>query len=365
MGAIQDIFRDHAADYIKEFGDRIPKEHYKVIYAIRSCRTPDHGVTVYKCEECGKPHRIFRSCGNRHCPTCQNNKALEWLDRRLEKELPAPYFMITFTVPADLRRFIRSNRRISYGAMFKASSEAIKTLTKEEKHIGGDVPGFFGVLHTWGRTLNYHPHIHYVVPGGAWSKEKNQWMPSNPRFFLPVKALSKIYRAKFRDIMRDEGLFHLIPNQVWREGWNVHIQPGGQGMSLVKYLSYYVFKVAISDHRIVNVEDGKITFQYKKPKSSRTRHMTLDALEFMRRFLQNALPKGFMKVRYYGFLNAACSVSIDDIRASIEMTNAFDVIYVEPEVRETIELFCPDCGGKLIYCYSVLPHGITGYWDTS
>lgn len=363
MGIIQDIFREYSPAYLQKYGERIPQAHRKVIDAILSCRTPDCGMIVYECTGCGKYHHIFRSCGNRHCPTCQNQKGLDWLDRQISLQVPGPYFMITFTVPEKNRAFFRSNQSIAYDALFKASSESMKKLAKDEKFIGGDVPGFFGVLHTWGRTLNYHPHIHYVVAGGAWSKADNKWHPSRPNFYLPNKALSRIYRAKFKDKMIEAGMIHLIDPSVWSEGWNVNIQPVGAAEQSIRYLSRYVFKVAISDHRIVAVADGTVTFSYKKPNSARTRHMKLDALDFMSRFLQHSLPSGFMKVRYYGFMHGCSAIPLDDIRASIEMMHGFDVVVSEPnpQVPEKREFCCSGCGRAMKYCYSVLPYQMPNY----
>lgn len=363
MVAIQNIFREHAPAYLEKYGDRMPRNHRSVIDAILSCRTPACGMTVYECAGCGKHHHIFRSCGNRHCPACQNQKALDWMDRQLDRQVPGPYFMITFTVPKEIRRFFRSRQSIAYDALFKASSAAMKKLVRDGKFIGGDVPGFFGVLHTWGRTLNYHPHIHYVVAGGAWSKDDNAWHPSRPDFYVPNKALSRICRAKFRDLMRDAGMSRLIDPGIFREGWNVNIQPVGAAEQSIRYLSHYVFKVAISDHRIVDAADGTVTFSYKKPKSRRTRYMELDAQDFMSRFLQHSLPPGFMKVRYYGFMHSCSGVPLENVRASIEMMHAFELVVPETprDNREKSGPTCPDCGGELKYCYSVLPHQVPEY----
>ncbi len=358
MATVQDIFREYGPAYLEKYGERIPHAHRKVIDAILSCRTPGCGMIVYECTECRENHHIFRSCGNRHCPTCQNQKGLDWLDRQMTLQIPGPHFMITFTVPEKIRTFFRSNQSLAYDALFKASSESMKKLTKDEKFIGGDVPGFFGVLHTWGRTLNYHPHIHYVVAGGAWSKADNKWHPSRPNFYVPNKALSRIFRAKFKDKMIEAGMIHLIDSGVWRDGWNVNVQPVGTAERSIRYLARYVFKVAISDHRIAAVADGTVTFSYKKPNSARTRHMKLDALDFMSRFLQHSLPSGFMKIRYYGFMHGCSAIPLDDIRASIEMMQGFDVAVSEPnpEVLKKPDLRCPDCGFALKYCYSVLPY---------
>jgi hypothetical protein len=270
--------------------------------------------------------------------------------------------MITFTVPEPLRHFIRQYQRIAYSALFKASSEAIKKLARDEKYIGGDLPGFLGVLHTWGRTLEYHPHIHYIVPGGALSTFDGLWHPSRIDFYLPVRALSKIFKAKFRDAMKEAGLLDQIPPEVWQVDWNVNSQAVGSSEASLHYLAPYVFKVAISNSRIIKVENNTVFFRYAKPRSRRLRIMALDVLEFIRRFLQHVLPTGFMKIRYYGFMNPNCSVPFEKITALIQMAYAFAL-----EMPDYIEsppqpLFCPHCGGTLHYLASFLtglPHPIT------
>ena len=196
---MNEIFQAYAPEYIERFGETMPSEHRKVIDAIINCRTQYCGTMIYQCEKCGKTHIVYRSCGNRHCPNCQHHKTHQWLTKQVDRQLPGHHFMITFTVPQQIRRFIRSHQRACYAAMFKASSETIKKLVLDEKYIGGDLPGFLGVLHTWGRQLAYHPHIHYVVPGGALAKKDDRWHPSRIDFYLPVKAMSKIFKAKFRD----------------------------------------------------------------------------------------------------------------------------------------------------------------------
>lgn len=168
----------------------------------------------------------------------------------MQRQLPGHHFMMTFTVPEGLRRFIRSNQRVGYSALFTTSSDAIKKLARDKKHMGGDLPGFFGVLHTWGRTQEYHPHIHYVVAGGALSIRDRTWHPSRIDFYLPVRALSKIFRAKFKDAMIKAGLFEHIPAEVWLQDWNVNCQAVGESQASLKYLAPYVFKVAISNHRM-------------------------------------------------------------------------------------------------------------------
>jgi hypothetical protein len=352
---INEIFKEYAHEYIDRFGDAMPLDHRKVINAIINCRTPSCGTMIYQCEQCGQNHIVYRSCGNRHCPNCQHHKTHQWLIRQMERQLPGHHFMITFTVPQKLRRFIRSHQRLCYSALFKASSETIKKLAADEKYIGGDLPGFLGVLHTWGRQLAYHPHIHYVVPGGALSKNDGSWHPSRIDFYLPVKAMSKIFKAKFRDEMRKSNLDSHIPQDVWDQDWVVNCQAMRAGAHSIRYLAPYVFKVAISNSRIIKVEDHKVFFKYKKPHSNRWRTMVLDVMEFMRRFLQHVLPCGFMKVRYYGFLSPGSSVPLERVKALIELSFGFEVTPPDSTVEPFDLPTCNRCGGSLKCIASIRP----------
>jgi len=360
MKTINEIFRAFGHEYIERFGDDMPREHLKVIGAIIGCRTGEAGTAHYKCEQCGLFHAVYCSCGNRHCPACQHHKTRQWLETHMNHLLPGHHFMITFTVPEEIRRFIRGNQRVAYATLFMASSAAIKKLACDERHIGGDLPGFFGVLHTWGRTLEYHPHIHYVVAGGALSAEDCTWHPSRIDFYLPVRALSKVFKAKFRDEMMAAGLFDEIPSGVWKIDWNVNCQAVGDSSTSLKYLAPYVFKVAMSNSRIVKVENRTVTFRYKKSHSQRWRTMTLDVMEFIRRFLQHVLPAGFMKVRYFGFMNPNCQVELGTISSLIEQS--FGIV---PGTQSVTELepwrpiTCPHCGGTLKLCAIVLPNGMS------
>ena len=355
MGAIGDIFRQFAPEYLRRFGDAMPNEHRKVIEAIALCRTQDNGTVVYRCEQCGLDHILNRSCGNRHCPQCQSHKTKLWLERQIERMLPGHHFMITFTVPEELRDFIRSHQRICYAALFAASSAAMKKLCLDPRLVGGDLPGFFGVLHTWGRQLHYHPHIHYVVPGGAISTTDRSWQRSGEHFFLPVKALSGIFRAKFRERMEKAGIISEIPKEAWRKPWNLNSQAVGDSETSIKYLAPYVFRVAISDSRIVKVENGRVFFRYKKHGSNRLRTMDLEVMEFMRRFLQHVLPTGFMKVRYYGFMSPNSAVTLEEVRSKIELAYGFDVPEQQTDAKPKAVLTCRECGNAVRYLFVNLP----------
>jgi hypothetical protein len=359
---IDQIFREYGDEYKEQFFGDMPVEHLKVISAIQRCKTQYSGVNTHKCKKCGSIHTLYRSCGNRNCPLCQHHRNTQWLDKRMKEQLPGPYFMVTFTVPEELRSFMRTSQSTAYNAFFKASSEALKKLIADPKYIGGDLPGFFGVLHTWGRQLQYHPHIHFIVPGGALSKESGTWQKAPKGFLVPVHALSKVVRGIFHDEMKKLRKDKFIDPDVWKQPWNVnsqYIPCGSKGA--IKYLAPYVFRVGISNSRIINVSNRKVTFKYRKTRSNRYRTMTLDVIEFIRRFLQHVLPSGFMKVRYYGFMGSGCSIPHQEITTLIEKAYDFKVLtpeYIAPP--ELPPMKCDKCGGELVMI-KIEKHGFTLY----
>lgn len=354
MGALQQLFREHGAHYLERFAD-MPANHKKVIGAIARCRSDQAGHTLYHCQGCGKAHLIARCCGNRHCPGCQHQKTQAWLQCQLARQLPGHHFLLTFTVPESLRAFLRSHQRIGYEALFQASAGAIKTLAADPRFIGADTPGLLGVLHTWGQQLQYHPHLHYLVPGGAISHTDRQWHASSLGFYLPVRALSVIYRAKFRDAMAAQAMLAEIPTEVWGIDWNVHCQPVGDGQATLAYLARYVFKVAISDTRIAGIDDQAVRFRYRKAHSHRPRTMSLPIAEFMRRFLQHVLPTGFQKVRRFGFLSPGCAVTLQEVRARIEMAHGFAAQATPISVQRPESMRCPHCGESLRFVRATAP----------
>jgi len=237
MPSVAEVVRRYGPAYLEQFGATMPAAHKEVLRAIAGCRTGELGTVLYRCEACGKMHAVGRSCGDRHCPTCQRDKAEAWLASQVDRLLPCPYFLVTFTLPAELWRVARSHQRAVYGALFRASSEALRALMADPRYIGTDRPGFFGVLHTWGRALEYHPHVHYVVPGGGISADGGRWLPSRADFLVPVKALSIVFRAKFRDRLRGEGLLEAVDPAVWHRDWVVHCRPAGDGRQSLRYLA--------------------------------------------------------------------------------------------------------------------------------
>ncbi len=349
-----DIFTTYAPEYRERYPN-LPASHHKALDAICHCRTGAYGYSLYACNSCGHHHHIAHACGNRHCPQCQHHKAAQWLHSQLDNQLPGPYFLITFTVPEALRPLCRSHPRLAYQTLFLASSQALKRLAKEPRFIGTTLPGFTGILHTWGRQLQYHPHIHSIVPGGGLSPEREAWLPSRANFSVPVRALSPIYRAIFKQEMRTAGQLAQIDPHVWNIPWNVHSQATPNGATSFKYLAPYVFKVAISHRRIVGLEDRIGTFTSRQPGSSRPRTTRLDVLEFLRRFLQHVLPAGFMKVRHFGFMHANCRIKTDTIRQMIVVQTG--AILEQPRTTATTpaEMTCPNCGAPLVVLIRVWP----------
>jgi hypothetical protein len=359
MGALTDIFRTFGPEYLQRY-PHMPTQHKKAVAAIINCRSGEYGAAFYHCESCGQHHKVDRSCGNRHCPQCQYHKSRQWLETQLKNTLPVNHSMLTFTVPALLRPFCRANQKAAYGTMFKASSGAIKALVKDPRFVGAELPGFVGVLHTWGRMLPYHPHIHYIVPAGGLSLDRQEWVPACNSFYLPVRALSAIYRAKFKAEIKSKGLLeHIAPN-VWTIDWIVNCQAVGTPEASLQYLAPHVFRVAISNNRIIAVEDRKVTFVYRKKGSRRFRKATLEVMEFISRFLQHVLPSGFMKVRHYGFMNPNCAVTIHQLRLMIvaalkDLALLLSDTAKPPAHTEWSGPFCPVCGCHLAYLFSIIP----------
>jgi Putative transposase/Transposase zinc-binding domain len=313
MTTLRDIFTAFAPEYLERY-PHLPTAHRQVISAIQHCRSGSYGHSLSQCPHWERQHHVQHSCGNRPCPQCQQPKTQQWLQHHLDTQLPGPHFLLTFTVPETLRPFIRSHQRLAYHALVQASATALKRLAQDERFGGPALPGFTGVLHTWGRQLQYHPHIHYIVPGGGLSKDRTGWLPSRTNFFVPVKALAPIYRALFKEAMQHAGLLAHIDPQGWTLPWNVHSQAQPHGSSAFTYRAPSVFKVAISNRRLVGLMDRTVTVTSRTVGSARLRTTPLDVMEFLRRFLQHVLPEGLVKVRHFGLLHASCAVPLATVR---------------------------------------------------
>ena len=306
-----------APDYRSRFGWAMPQRHREVLKKILSCRTPALGGQLFACPDCRAFHYRYHSCNDRHCPQCGQTDADAWLaGQQARLLLPAPYFLVTFTVPEALRLFIRSHQKIALDLLFACSAQALQDLARNPRRLGADL-GFLGVLHTWSRTLIFHPHIHYLIPGGGLGPDGRQWIAARPRFLLPVKPLGTHVCTLFKTRLRREhpDLFAQVPAKVWKRHWNVDSQPAGSGQNALRYLSRYVFKTATSNRTVQLTAQGKLRWSYRESNTGRQSSIQLEPLEFMRRFLQHVLPRSFARVRTFGWLHPAAKVRGNRVRA--------------------------------------------------
>jgi len=304
MVSLAEVLRRHGPAYARKFGNKIPPSHRAAVAAILACRTPALGGQRYRCD-CGQEQFAYHSCGHRACPRCGHDDATQWIAKQKSRLLPAPYFLVTFTVPEGLRAVIRCHQKSLYHQLFAQSAGALLdvALTK----LGIEL-GLLGVLHSWSRQLIYHPHVHYVVPGGGLTADGLQWRRvKDAAYLLPAKALARRFRNRLRQgLAREQAeLLSQIPAKVWRQEWVVDVAAVGSGETALKYLSAYVYRTALGRQRIVKDEAGQITYTYRESESGATKRATVTAEEFLRRFLQHVLPKGFQRVRYFGWLSAA------------------------------------------------------------
>jgi hypothetical protein len=317
------------ADVIRRADSRVGSRHrdcltwpqVKVLNAIERCRTAALGGHRDRCTRCGYEAISYNSCRNRHCPKCQTNAREKWLADRQQELLPVNYYHLVFSVPHALVPLIWQNQKPLFKLLFEASAATLLEIAADPKHLGAEI-GFLSVLHTWGQTLQRHPHVHCVVPGGGLSPDHLQWIRSPPNFFLPVKVLSRVFRGKFvaglKRLFRqrklafygtclplaNEQAFHAFLRTLFREDWVVYAKrPFGGPEHVLHYLARYTHRVAISNHRIIDVTDTHVTFRWKDyAHHSKQRKMTLSLEEFLRRFLDHVLPKGLPRIRYFGFL---------------------------------------------------------------
>ena len=319
---VADVFRSQARSYLAKRGRATSKEQRRVLKDIVSCRTAALGGHVARCTSCGHREIYYNSCRNRHCPKCQAAGRAEWFQARAADLLNVQYFHVVFTVPENLGPLALQNKRLFYGIFFRAVSETLQTIAKDPKRLGAHI-GFIAILHTWGQTMHYHPHVHCVIPGGGLSLDEKRWIPSRKDFFLPVKVLSRLFRSKIlaclEEAYRQNELSffgkqeHLKDAKNWKRfvwalratEWVVYAKPPfGCPKQVLKYLARYTHRVAMANQRLISLKSSKVTFFWKDyADCNRKKKMTLDADEFVRRFLLHVLPPGFMRIRHYGFLS--------------------------------------------------------------
>ena len=359
------------ADVIRRADARIASRHresltwpqVKVLNAILRCRTAALGGHRDQCTRCGYQVISYNSCRNRHCPKCQTSAREKWLTARQRELLPVDYYHLVFSVPHALVPLIWQNKRVLFRLLFEASAETLFKVAADPKHLGGEV-GFLSILHTWGQTLQRHPHVHCVVPGGGLSPNRQRWIRSPPRFFLPVRVLSRVFRGKFvaglkRAFRRkklvfhgaclplaQEKAFHAFLRTLYREDWVVYAKrPFGGPEHVLHYLARYTHRVAISNHRLADLTDTHVTFRWKDyAHHNKQRTMTLTHEVFLRRFLEHVLPRGFPRIRYFGFLaNRRRGALLPLCRTLLAAPPPVDVATAsEPTVWH-----CPCCQGPM------------------
>lgn len=282
-----------------QYADRLLPGHHRAIAAMLRCRTADAGAIRLRCPECATQQRYPRSCGHRNCPQCQNHEASMWLDRQRAKLLPVEYFMVTFTLPHELRALAWRHQTVMYNILFATASSTLKDFGLTPRHLGADI-GMSAVLHTHSRRLDYHPHMHVIVPGGGVDKAKRQWKKTKRKYLFNTVALAQVFRARVLDAVNGAGL--ALPKSLPGK-WVVHCTYAGSGEPALKYLSRYLYRGVISEKNILANRNGTVTFRYAQSNTGKTQCRTLKGEDFLWLVLQHVLPKGFRRVRDYGFLH--------------------------------------------------------------
>jgi hypothetical protein len=365
---VADLVRSAGTAFIARNRRWLRWTHVKVLLAIARCRTAALGGHIDECTRCGHRAAIsYNSCRNRHCPKCHTGARERWIQARRHELLPSPYVHVVFTLPSQLASLALQNKKVIYGLLLRASAETLLTVARNPRHLGAEI-GFFSVLHTWNQKLQLHPHVHCVIPAGGLSLDRTRWIRSRPRFFLPIHVLRRVFRGKFvaglKSAFQREQL-HLSGNlaslthpkifaswlrPLFRKDWIVYSKPPFGGPEYVlHYLGRYTHRVAISNHRLVSFGDGQVTFRWRdSADSNEQKLMTLSLDEFLRRFLLHLLPKGFVRIRHFGFLASRrraqllplCFAALDSASAQTEpaTSTAQDM---------SPNWSCPKCGGPM------------------
>jgi hypothetical protein len=341
---VADVFRRFADDYLSAYGASMLPSHRRAIADIQACRTAALGGHLWRCEQCSAEVFSYHSCKNRSCPKCHTDQTERWIEARKAEMLPTTYFHVTVTVPEELREVLRANQRDGYALLMKAAAEAIIEFARDPRHVGGTV-GVLAVLHTWTQQLLYHPHVHCLVTGGGISDDGRMWHPARKAFLVPLRALAKLLRGKLRAALRKPWVVHCT---VWGEG----------EQAVLDYLARYVFRVAITNARIVGLDDQAVTIRYKQRQSNRWRTSRVPGQEFMRRFLQHVLPKGLHKVRYFGLWHPARRA--DAARAHLLLRLTHPATPPQAETSAAADpngpRICPCCGkGVLVLVRRLSP----------
>ncbi|MBC8391180.1 MAG: IS91 family transposase [Deltaproteobacteria bacterium] len=381
---VADVFRKYGESFLQKYGAATSPEQRRVMHAIEICRTESLGGHVDSCDDCGHQVISYNSCRNRHCPKCQSLAKAKWLEDRQSEVLPVEYYHVVFTMPDSLAAIALQNKQVVYNILFKTAAKTLLTIAADPKHLGAKI-GFAAILHTWGQNLMHHPHLHCVVPGGGLAAHEEKWISCRSGFFLPVKVLSRLFRRLFLDSLKqafqngeldfygknqplaNPPAFYRLIAACREMEWVVYAKPPFGGPERVlNYLARYTHRIAISNHRLVSMKDGKVTFNLKNYKNAGKKEtLTLDAEEFIRRFLLHVLPNQFMKIRYYGFL-ANCHRT-EKIQLCRRLLDCHEMVMDEKnDPQDWAERFkaltgkdpfqCPKCGhGRLIRIQTLPP----------
>lgn len=387
---VADVFRRYGEAYREQHGASMSTAQRRVMSAIELCRTAALGGHLERCDECGHERNCFNSCRDRHCPKCQSLARAQWIEDRQCELLEAPYFHVVFTVPEEIAAIAYQNKKVVYSILFRATAETLTTIAAAPKHLGAQI-GFFAVLHSWGQNLLFHPHLHCVVPGGGPSPDGQRWVSCRPDFFLPVRVLSRLFRRLFLESLQkafDSGKLqfsgaleplrerlafvrHLARAKT--SEWVVYAKrPFAGPQQVLDYVGRYTHRVAISNNRLLDVENGQVRFQWKDYRTDdQVKTMTLSADEFVRRFLLHVLPNGFQRIRYYGFLgNRYRQEKLDQCRRLLGMPMADPHTASAPEqdYRDRYEDLtgcslrqCPQCQRGRMVLVAILPKSPDNY----
>ena len=326
----------------------------RALHALQRCRTPELGGHLYRCADCQETDYAYHSCHHRACPRCGGLRTAEWMAKQEARLLPVEYFLVTFTVPEELRPLFAARPEAMYDALFRESAATLQQVAAHPRLLGGEL-GFVGVLHTWGRQLQHHPHVHYIVPGGGLSPDGKKWVGARQRdWLLPVARLAAVFARRMDEAVRTHAPAQhaALPAGTWRRHWSVHCQPAGSGENVVRYLARYVCRTAISDERIVAADDERVTFSYTDSTTQQRRLCTLDADEFLRRYLQHVPPPGQHRVRYFGWMHPAAK------RRRMQVENLLRkpiVVAAERPEPPPWHLRCPHCGHFALVRVANLP----------
>lgn len=349
MIRLADIITEHEDEFLEHYGKNLLPSHSKALSAIKTCRTTFSAKMLLECErqQCAHQEILPHSCGHRHCPHCQNYETNKWLQSQLHKQVPGVYFLVGFTLPFELRKMVWKNQRLVYTLMFENVWATLKTFCLNDKRLGG-VPGGIVVLHTHSRELNFHPHIHVIIPAASINKNKRLWTQKSGRYLFNGKALAKVFRAKMLNSLKKSGV-HLPKSYPAK--WNVQCKRVGNGKKALKYLARYLYRGVISEKDILSFKDGKVTFRYKNSKTAKYRTKTVSAVEFIWLIIQHVLPRRFRRARNYGFLHPNSKSLIKIIQLKFGINIVSENIYLKP--RKPV--ICPCCGAKMKIIMTQLP----------